>query len=275
MSRLHTRTRHNRFTPRLELLDDRVVPSCTVVQDGGLLRIEGDNKSNAISIVDDGTTVTVTCDGGSAKEYTDVTEIEVRGGNGQDVVTYDLTIADPGTGEAGTAVNRTVDVKLGNGIDSFTGSVDGDLAESSAVDVSVKGCNGKDTLGFDVVGSVAADVNLNVNLQGGNGMDVVLSSYAGQLLGILTWDVTGGNGKDELTANMTFDVDSNGTADVEVHGCRAPDTMTLLVEDNSGDDDDPLTIDDPSELSESSFKVFGGHNHDTATVSDEVVVASA
>jgi hypothetical protein len=167
-------------------------------------------------------------------------------------------------------------VKLGNGIDTFSGSTEGDLVEGSVLDVSVRGCNGKDTIGFDVAGVVNAGADLGVDLRGGNGKDVILSSYVGMLLGTLTWDVTGGNGKDELTANMTFDADSNGTAEVEVRGCRAPDTMTLLVDDNSGDDGDPMTTDDPSELDESSsFTVFGGHNHDTAEVTGEVEVVSA
>ena len=274
-SRNRTDSFGNRFTLRLETLDDRIVPSCTVLLEGTTLTITGDNKSNDIQIVDDGTTVTVTCDGDTAEEFTDVTEIVVRAGNGQDVVGYELAIADPPTGEAGVVVERTLDVKVGNGIDTFTGSVVGDLVEGSVLDVSVGGCNGKDTLGFDVAGDVAAGVDVLVELRGGNGQDVILSSYAGMLLGALTWDVTGGNGKDELTANMTFDADSNGTAEVEVRGCRAPDTMTLLVEDNSGDDGDPMTTDDPSELGESSFTVFGGHNHDTADVSEEVEVVSA
>ena len=223
MNRSHSRTDSfgNRFSLRLETLDDRVVPSCTVLQEGTTLTITGDNKSNDIQIVDDGTMVTVTCDGDPAEAFTDVTKIVVRAGNGQDVVGYDLAIADPPMGEAGVAVERTLDMKLGNGVDTFTGSIAGDLVEGSVLDVSVGGCNGKDTLGFDVAGDVAAGVDLNVELRGGNGQDVILSSYAGMLLGTLTWDVTGGNGKDELTANMSFDANTNGTAEVEVRGCRA------------------------------------------------------
>ena len=275
MTRVQTRRGLNRFAPRLELLDDRIVPSCTIEQTGGILRIEGDNHSNTIEIVDNGTTVTVTCDGETAEEFTDVTEIEVRGDNGQDVVSYDLSIAEGTVEEPAVAIDRTVDVKLGNGIDTFDGSVTGNLIADSSLDVSVKGCNGKDAISFMVDGDVAEGVALDVLLKGGNGQDVILSSYAGMLLGTLTWDVTGGNGKDELTANMTFDANSSGEAEVEVRGCRAPDTMTLQVDDNSGDDGDPLTTDDPSELGESSFKVFGGHNHDIANVTEEVDVESA
>ena len=83
MNRVQTRWGLNRFAPRLELLDDRIVPSCTIEQTGGTLRIEGDNHSNTIEIVDNGTTVTVTCDGETAEEFTDVTEIEVRAATGR------------------------------------------------------------------------------------------------------------------------------------------------------------------------------------------------
>jgi hypothetical protein len=266
----------NRFLPKLESLTDRVVPSCTVVLEAGVLRIEGDQHSNTISIVDDGTTVTVTCDDGTAEEFTDVETIEVRGGSGQDVVTYDLTIAEGTTEVPAVEVDRIVDVKLGNGIDSFAGSVTGTLLEGSAVDVSVKGCNGKDALGFDVAGDVNAGAALDVLLKGGNGRDEVLSSYAGILLGDLTWGLEGGNGKDTLTANMTFDAGSTGTAEVEVKGERAPDFMTLLVTDNTiVDDGDPATEDVSTLGANSSFTVFGGTHPDTADVSDVVELVSA
>ena len=46
--------------------------------------------------------------------------------------------------------------------------------------------------------------------------------------GDMTWKVTGGNGKDELTANPTFDAGSTGTADVKIVGGHAPNTLTML-----------------------------------------------
>src|SRR5262245_28289256 len=120
MNRSRTRTDSlgNRFMLRLETLDDRIVPSCTVLQEGTTLTITGENGNNDIQIVDDGTTVTVTCDGDPAEEFTDVTEIVVRAGNGQDVVGYDLTIPEGTDEDPAVAVERTLDVKLGNGIDS-------------------------------------------------------------------------------------------------------------------------------------------------------------
>ena len=64
------------------------------------------------------------------------------------------------------------------------------------------------------------------------------------LLGDLSMDLRGGNGKDEISGDLTFDAGSTGTADVLVHGWNAPDTLALLVTDNSGDDGDPATNDD-------------------------------
>ena len=261
----------NRFLPKLEFLRDRITPSCTVALEGGVLRIEGDDQSNTISIVDDGTTVTVTCDDGTAEEFTDVAKIEVRAGNGQDVVSYDLTIAEGTTEAPAVAVERVVDVRLGNGIDSFDGSVTGTLLDGSAVDVSAKGCNGKDVLGFDVAGDVNAGAVLDVLLKGGNGRDEVLSSYAGVLLGDLTWGLEGGNGKDTLEALMTFDEGSTGTADVDVKGERAPDFMTLLVTDNTIVDDGNPDTEDVSTLGASSFTVYGGLHPDQADVTEGVV----
>jgi hypothetical protein len=268
MSRLHTRTGPNRFAPRVELLDDRVVPSCTWETVGNVLTITGDSSANDIQIVDDGTTLTITCDGESVDVADGVTEVVVKAGSGNDTVSYELT-----SGGA-AAVERTIDVQLGNGWDTFDGSVTGDLFDGSALSVEARGGNGKDTVNFVVDGGVGTGATLDVLLGGGNGKDVIESSYAGVLLGDLVWDVTGGNGKDEAGAEMTFDAGSTGTADVSVFGERAPDALTLLVTDNSGDDGDPATEDD-SALGESTFEVDGGKHNDTADVSDVVDVVSA
>lgn len=271
MIRQRTRTgpSANRFAPRLEQLSDRVVPSCTADLVGGVLTITGDNHSNDIQITDDGTTVTVACDGEASQDFTDVTKIVVKAGNGSDTVGYDL--ASDGT----VAVKRSVNVQLSNGTDIFNGSVTGNLIDDSAVRIEGHGGNGKDTLNLVVDGDVAASATLDVLLCGGNGKDVVDSSYAGQLLGDLTWKVTGSNGKDELTANSTFDAGSTGTADVTIKGGHAPNTITLLVTDNSGDDSDPNTTNDPSTLGTSTFKVYRGHKHDSLDISDQVEVVSA
>ena len=52
-----------RFALGLESLSDRIVPSCTWVEEDGILTITGDQRANTVDIVDDGTTLTITCDG--------------------------------------------------------------------------------------------------------------------------------------------------------------------------------------------------------------------
>jgi len=257
----------SRFTPRLEQLSDRITPSCTVVDDGGVLTITGDNHANDIQITDDGTTVTVTCDGGTSQDFTDVTRIVVDAGNGSDTVGYDLTPPSDGS----VAVNRDVRVHLGNGQDIFNGSVNGDLIAGSALSVTAHGENGKDTINMVDNGGVASGATLDVLMCGGNGQDVIDTSYGGLLMGDMTWKVTGGNGKDELTANPTFDATSTGTADFKIVGGHAPNTLTMLVTDNSGDDSNPDTV-DTSALGTSTFVVDSSHGHDTINKSDEVDV---
>ena len=53
----------NRFTPKLESLDDRIVPSCTWTLEGGVLTVVGSQRADIVNVQDNGTTLTVTCDG--------------------------------------------------------------------------------------------------------------------------------------------------------------------------------------------------------------------
>jgi hypothetical protein len=260
-----------RFLPRLETLSDRVVPSCTWETVDGVLTITGDSKANDVQIVDDGTRLTITCDGEDVPVEDGVTDVVVKTLSGADTVSYEFT-----GGDTAVAVTRDIKVCLGNGWDTFNGSMTGDLAAGSAVDLEVRGNNAKDSLNFDVTGDVLTDAKLNVFLGGGNGKDVVTGDYIGVLTGELTWDVTGGNGKDEAGGDYTFEAGSTGLADVTIFGDRAPDALQLMVFDNSGDDGDPLTTDDASTLDPAStFEVDGGHHKDTADVSDIVDVVSA
>lgn len=257
-----------RFSPKLETLDDRIVPSCTWVESDGVLTITGSQRANVVDIVDDGTTLTITCDGENVDVSADVTSIVLRMANGNDRVSYSLT----GDLAAGTA--RSLEVWLGNGNDGFVGDISGNLLDGSSLDLAVRGWNGNDRLRLAAEGDVGTDASLSVFLSGSNGKDEVTSSYSGVLLGVLNWDVMGCNGKDLLTNDITFGAGSTGTADVEVLGHNAPDTIHLMVMDNSGDDGDPLT-DDASTLGEHSFVVNGGRSHDRIEASDNVDVLDA
>jgi hypothetical protein len=56
-------------------------------------------------------------------------------------------------------------------------------------------------------------------------------------------------------------------------GGHAPNTLTMLVTDNSGDDGDPNTV-DASTLGTSTFVVDSSHGHDTINTSGDVDVVN-
>ncbi len=263
MIRPHLRTVNN-FVPKLESLDDRIVPSCTWVENGNVLTITGSQGANDVVIEDDGTTLTITCDGESVDVSANVTDVVLCLRAGNDTVSYTLT------GDLAAGASRSIEAKLGNGNDSFTATLDGNLLDGSSLDVTARGANGKDTLSF-VAADVGADASLSVEMQGGNGKDAIDATLSGVLLGDFVFLADGGNGKDEVLGDLTFDAGSTGTADAQVLGKNSPDTLALLVTDNSGDDGDASTT-DASTLGTSSFVVDGGRGPDSVDVSDVVEV---
>ena len=137
------------------------------------------------------------------------------------------------------------------------------------------GGNAIDNLSFSApAANVAAGGSLSVELNGNNGKDVVAATFGGQLLGDFTLLATGGNGKDEVSSNLTFDAGSTGNVDATVKGGNGKDDLTLMAVDNSGDDGDPTTT-DASTLASLTASVDGGLGPDSATVSDNVDVTAA
>jgi hypothetical protein len=259
----------SRFRPQLESLNDRIVPSVTWSVNAGVLTITGTQGADTVDIQDDGTNLTVTADGETLNLPTDgsVTDVVLHLGAGADVVTYTLT------GDLAAGTTRKLDACLGNGDDTFTATLNGNLLDGSSLDVKARGMNGQDNLSFAAAASnVAAGASLAVTLNGGNGKDTINASYAGQLLGDFTFSADGGNGKDVIAGNLTFDAGSTGTVDAQVLGKNAPDTLTLMVVDNSGNTG---TTTGPSTLASLTATVDGGHGPDSATVSDNVDVISA
>ena len=144
-----------RFVPRLEVLEERRLLACKVVEAGGVLTITGDARANVVQIQDDGTKLTVTCDGKSTDVSADVTKVVVNTRQGNDRVSYQLT------GDLASGAARTLVVDLGNGNDRFDGTLGGNLAAGASLGVTVRGGNGKDIINFtgDAAG-VAAGASL-------------------------------------------------------------------------------------------------------------------
>jgi hypothetical protein len=265
MNRNYSRTA-NRFAPKLESLDNRIVPSCTWEEAGGVLTVYGSQGADVVEITDDGTALTVTCDGEAVPVSAGVTEVVLTLGSGNDEVTYTLT------GDLAADSARTLRAYLGNGDDVFTATLEAGLLDNASLDVGVWGLNGKDEITFAAPDSdVAAGASVELGLSGGNGKDIVDVSYAGQLLGDFNLFVCGGNGRDVLMGDLTFDAGSTGNVDARLRGHNAPDYLLLHVTDNSGDDGLSDTQ-DVSTLTSLSAVVIGNRGPNIADVTDNVDV---
>src|SRR5262245_5312146 len=77
--------------PRVERLDSRDCPSCTVFQRAEILTIAGDRLDNQVEIVASGDgSVRVTCDGSVRPVFTGVTQIDLKTAGGNDKVTAEF-----------------------------------------------------------------------------------------------------------------------------------------------------------------------------------------
>jgi hypothetical protein len=261
-----SRNKRRVFMPRLEILDDRTLPSVTFVESGHTLAIRGDQNANTILINDDGTAnagnISVQADGQSYTSQGAITTIRVLGRNGADSVEYDLN-ADLGN-------VRKVVADLGNGNDTFMARVHGNINDPARLTISASGGNGDDQLSLDAVGANVNDGgSFSVTFNGGNGKDNLLMDYSGLLIGKAAFTANGGNGKDVVTGNLnaeSYTLNETGeswlsTGKLAAHfrGDNAVDAMTLHV---TGTDD----------LTSLVARLNGGNGKDTFDATSNVTI---
>jgi hypothetical protein len=175
-----THVRAGTFIPRLEALEDRLVPAnltfpfCNAVQHIGTLGIAVSNHK--VSLADDGAgNVTVRGCPGGPRTFHRVTDIEVKGSDGRENVSYDLT---------------------------------GNLKGSQTVNVKLRG--GDDTFGADI--DANGGPSLQINADGGAGTDTISLSVNRGLPGNLQFSAQGGAGNNTLAATLFPGVEvSRGT----------------------------------------------------------------
>lgn len=162
---------------RLQAFDDRCLPSVSAGMDPGttFLRITSDAAADTIVIDDGGQSggVTVTANGVSLGTFNDrITSIIVDGGDGADVVTYNLN--------APMVASRIVDVHLGKGNDTFTANLSNQgLGQFISLDISAYGEGGADTMTLNALNfSTEQGSILNVDYVGGAGKDGVKFNYS-------------------------------------------------------------------------------------------------
>jgi hypothetical protein len=153
---------------------------------------------------------------------------------------------------------------LGQGGDSFSAALNGNVTRSSKVSFGVVGGRGVDTMAVDVNGKIDAKAKIDVRFQGSRSTDNESFQYNGQLNGTLDYHANGGSGSDIEAGNITIDPGSKGTLNADEHGGPGKDLLTLNVNDNSN-------TGGASTLTDLDAFLFGGGN-DTFVHTPNVVV---
>jgi hypothetical protein len=220
-----------RLAPRLEVLEDRCLPSCTTQVSGGVLTILGDARANDIRITDNGTngagSLTVQCDG-VVRSFNGIAKIVVNSREGADHVEYRLT--------GDLTVSREIDVNLGAGDDVFLSNWFGSVRSGVQLTLDVDGKAGKDLIAVDATNGVniAPQAEVDVNLNGGLGADRIFMDHRGKLDGTLDGLFTGGLGTDTIAVTADLAANSAGQLLAKVDGNAGNDDLTLQVNQAPG-----------------------------------------
>lgn len=255
-----------RAIPKLESLNDRVLPSVTFIEKGDTLVIRGDNQANNIVINDNGTSVagnvTVLADGQSYTATGSIATIRVLTRGGNDSVQYDLSSDLWGA--------RNVIADLGNGADSFVANLQTNINDPAALAMRVWGGNGNDLLTLNAVGAnVGVGGSLKVGFQGGNGKDTLDMNFSGILNGDAIFNADGGNGKDVVTGHLNAE-----SSELQETGETWPSTGTLVAHFRGGNGVDAMTLQvtGTDDLTKFVARANGGNGKDTFDVSENVKI---
>jgi hypothetical protein len=190
-------------------------------------------KNISVSLGDGNDAANLTFGGGQgAPQYRlqSLLAVSVDGGAGNDTVFVKL-----GAVSGRVSVNAT----LGDGDDTFTGTIWG--AVTGVVGFNVQGQGGNDNLNFwakyDSSGSygltVGAYGSVSVNLDGGAGNDYIGAEYYGMLWGNVNVSLEGGAGNDTLDGEFWAASNSQGSLSAALLGGDGNDSLTLHEYDYS------------------------------------------
>jgi hypothetical protein len=261
-----------RYTPRLESLEIRTVPSTVSFNPTtATLTVTGTNKKDSIVITDDGTNNAgaVVVSGNGATLFTSgptagvnqvhTINVNTLGGKNDSVV-FTLTgnmvannrgiSATFGSGKNdkfaanvhGNLANSFLLLQAtgGGGGDRLLGSMTGSLNGSSFLGFLYKGGTGKDHINIDATNSVAIGpvAQLTAQADGGYQADNVTVGYEGQMQGALFLNAAGSAGNDHVKAAVAFDGVSNGL----LFGPTSPNTGKAAAQVTGGNGKDHLAF---------------------------------
>jgi len=260
-----------RYIPRLEGLENRWCPSCTVTVNGGVMRITGDGGANTVTVTHDGAgNVTATCDtaSGTGSNIRKIL-IDTKGGNDTVnlSVTGDLTTRldldlNLGSGNDNAdlnfaAISGRLNLKadLGSGNDLIDVNLDQELRAGAEVDMDVRGGDGTDTWALSV-NEVRTGAELDARFDGGR-HDDVLNVFLGDPIDSgaeVSISGRGGDGNDSLKVDATtFGTGANIAAGAE-----------LKVRLDGGNGVDNLNVSHDGDVDgELDVRLDGGSGNDT------------
>lgn len=257
------------YQPCLEILEARDVPAFSIVQSGAVLTLNGSNNPNSVLIEDLGSnTIRITQDAVESL-YSNINRINVNGRAGNDNVTY--SVLSP-------SVKLWLDVRLGAGNDTFTGSVTllpedmvtafnaspRRLPADNVHRIDVDGGSGNDNITLAAEGLLPTGVSFQGNFKGGSGADNILTSFAGSNDGEVLVRIDGESGNDNLAAILgrsTGPASTNtGTIKIKVEGGTGKDVLNSWLGRSSDDEFAPSEgIDNAGTI---DLKLDGQHGDD-------------
>lgn len=238
-SESHTRSR--RFRPALDVLEDRLCPSCTATpraeaEATGILKIIGDDAANVVSITQDhgASDMTVKCDGDQTNyDPALVHKIVVKLKGGDDDFTYRLG------GGSDFEDAMAVVAKVGQGNDTVTMDMynTGDANDFATIkadlSLEIQGNDGSELVNVDLGAVDDAEVAVTGDL--GTAADKLTLLLHGDLLGTAKVQVNllGGDGNDSLTVAGTTDGVNNDGSFIDID---AGATLDIALGGNLNDD---------------------------------------
>ena len=208
---------------QVEQLETRFTPSC-LISGTTTLTITGDGGDNDLFILDDGDAeISVHCDGVDTT-HSDVSRVIVRTGDGYDVVDYWLT--DPLT------TPRSLLLDLGTLDDDAELTFSDGVSIDATMSVTMRGGPGSDLISASV-GFVNARATFTLDGQAGE--DFIDLSFDADLTGVVTVNLRGGDGPDELClcspAVVGFEVFDSARVIATLDGGPGDDIISTALEE--------------------------------------------
>jgi hypothetical protein len=219
------------FRPRLEALEERCVPTCTVSENAGVLLIIGDNNANTIVINDNGGgtagNLNVACDNTVYNSVGVITGIRVRDRGGNDTVTYTLSR------NLSSGQSRKVLIDMGTGQDKVTVNLNAALSSNSHLEVDTKGGTGNDKVVVNSAATVAANAFLTLNLSAGGNFNLIRVAHTALVTGQLNVNASVSGLYEHISAVLMPAPGSTGLVTANVFGGPGNDALRLIARKGS------------------------------------------